>query len=251
MKIAQLTDLHIGRAGSPTFQTDVRGNFLNVLALLRQADPDYLVVTGDLCFRDPDPDVCHWVRAQLEGLALPYDLISGNHDDPVMLAEIFERQALLHGEELYFVRELNGHPLLFLDTTTGLVSQPQLDWLEQQLVERSQEEVLVFMHHPPVYGGVPYMDEHYALQNREAVQQLFFRHGAPIRVFTGHYHVDKVIQRRNTTVYITPACFFQIDQHSPSFAVDHRRPGLRIIELEEDRLLSTVHYAEALPLLEE
>ena len=121
MKIAQLTDLHIGRAGSPTFQTDVRGNFLNVLALLRQADPDYLVVTGDLCFRDPDPDVCHWVRAQLEGLALPYDLISGNHDDPVMLAEIFERQALLHGEELVI-------PYAMSDSRTSfaIVSVPEL-----------------------------------------------------------------------------------------------------------------------------
>lgn len=248
MKIAQLTDLHIGRDGEDTFQTDVRGNFQNVLALLRRVDPDYLVISGDLCFRDPDPGICRWVREQLEATELPFDLISGNHDDPVMLAEVFERTALLQQKELYFVRELAGRVLLFLDTTTGEVSKSQLDWLSRQLAARSGDDLIVFMHHPPVYAGVPYMDGNYPLRNREAVQALFFRHDGAVQVFSGHYHVDKVIQRRNLTAYITPSCFFQIDQHREEFAVDHRRPGLRLIHLNGDSLLTTVHYAEALPL---
>jgi len=247
MKIAQLTDLHIGQEGEDTFQTDVRGNFHNALDLLRHADPDYLVVSGDLCFRDPDPGIFRWVRERLDELAIPYDLISGNHDDPVMLAEVFDRSGLLQNGELYFLRELAGRTLLFLDTTTGVVSSAQLDWLDRQLVALTGQDLLIFMHHPPLHAGVPYMDSRHLLRNRESVRERLFQHDSAVRVFSGHYHVDKVVQRRNITLYLTPSCFFQIDQNTEDFAVDHRRPGIRIIHLDGDRLLSTVHYAEALP----
>jgi Icc protein len=132
-------------------------------------------------------------------------------------------------------------PALFLDTTPGELSANQQAWLRNQL-SASDREALVFMHHPPLAAGVPYMDNNYPLQNRQAVQAIFFAHPHPITVFCGHYHVEKTIRQQNLTVYITPATYFQIDQFQADFAVDHQRPGFRIIDLAEDKIRHTVRY---------
>ena len=52
MRILHLTDLHIGEEGEDTYGVDVRANFLDILSKIPLMQPDLLVVTGDLCFRD-------------------------------------------------------------------------------------------------------------------------------------------------------------------------------------------------------
>lgn len=241
MRIIQITDLHIGKDGEPTFEIDVRANFLKMCAQIRHLSPDYLIVTGDLCFEDPDRDVYLWIRQQLDSLDVTYDLISGNHDDPQLLSEVFERQHLLKNGQLYYRRQLEGLLYLFLDTTTGIIDKAQLDWLIQAL-DSQFGRLILFMHHPPIWGGVPYMDNNHPLHNRDAVLDILVEYGHPIDVFCGHYHVDKTISVQQVNVHITPSNFFQIDQHQQEFTVDHRMPGLREIFVEEDRLSHTVIY---------
>ena len=84
-KIIQLSDLHIGEEEEDTFSIDVRANFLKALGNIRALDPDRLVLTGDLCFRDGDPAIYQWIKSHIDGLPFPVDLISGNHDDTVLL----------------------------------------------------------------------------------------------------------------------------------------------------------------------
>lgn len=242
MRIVQITDLHIGREGEDTFDTDVRGNFRKVLSLTKALNPNHIVLSGDLCFDDPEEEVYEWVRRQMEQLRIPYDLISGNHDDPVMMARLFNREEQLQDGELYYKKMIGDKDMLFLDTTTGEVSARQLDWLKQQMKDL-RGPALLFMHHPPFLSKVPHMDRKYALQNREEVQETLFSYPFPVHVFSGHYHVDKTLQQKNVMLYITPACFFQIDQHEEDFKVDHRIPGLREITLENDTVLTTVKYA--------
>jgi Icc protein len=241
MKIIQITDLHIGKEGEDTFGVDVRNNFLRTLKMAQVLKPDYLIVSGDLCYQVPAESIYEWVKQCLEDSGLPYDLLSGNHDDPGMMAKVFGRESSLKEGELYFVRQLDNRPLLCLDTTTGVVSDAQLAWLEERLKEQS-DETLLFMHHPPMLSRVPHMDRKYALRNREAVQNILFKFNFPIHIFAGHYHVDKTVYQKNVMIYITPACFFQIDQHSEEFRVDHRRPGLREIVLEDGKIMTTVKY---------
>lgn len=203
--------------------------------------PDHLLLTGDLCFREADPSAYAWVRQQVEAMGIPYDVLSGNHDDPVVMAEAFDRLEQLQGGELFFAAQVGDRRLICLDTTTGLLSPQQLSWLQQQL-DLAPGEALVIMHHPPVWCGVPYMDNHYALQNQEAVQEILFRHSRPVHVFSGHYHADRVIHQRNLTVYLTPSCFVQISPYQEGFTVDHRRPALREIIVQDDLLWTTVRY---------
>jgi Icc protein len=241
MRIIQITDLHIGEPGQDTFGIDVRGNFDAILGLARGLRPDLLVVSGDLCFDVGERSIYHWLRERLDGGGIPYEVMSGNHDDPRMLAEAFDRRADLRDGELYYSRAINEKTLLFLDTTPGEVSPAQLNWLSEQLAQQPGE-ALLFMHHPPLLSGVPHMDKHYALRNRQEVQEQFFAFARPVHIFSGHYHVDKVVCKRNINLYITPSCFFQIDQHCEDFRVDHRRPGLREIHWNGEALMSTVKY---------
>ncbi len=241
MKIVQITDLHIGLEGEDTLGIDVKANLERLLGKVRQLGPDLLVVSGDLCFRDPHLDIYQWVKPRLDALGIPYELISGNHDDPVQLARVFEKTAYVHKGELFFSLPQGKRDILFLDTTYGKVSLDQLRWLERAL-RKQPGEVLLFMHHPPLFGGVPHMDNQYALQNQEAFAKVVHLHPHQVHIFCGHYHVDKVLHRGNMTVYITPSSFFQIDQHQEDFAIDHKRPGLREIIVDDRGFRTSTFY---------
>jgi Icc protein len=241
MRIVQITDLHVGQEGEDTYGVDVRANFLKVLEAVEKKQPEYLVLSGDLCYRDGQSEIYQWIRSKVDALGIPYEILSGNHDDPVMMAEAFERKNLLKGKELYFTKTFEGRTVIFLDTTTGIVSLRQQEWLKEQL-SQLDGEALVFMHHPPLTSGVPFMDEKHALQNKEELQEIFFSHPYNINIFTGHYHVEKVIRKKNIVVHITPSCFFQIGQESKEFRVDHYRIGLREINWNNGVLMNAVHY---------
>lgn len=241
MRIVQITDLHVGQPGEDTYGIDVRANFLKIKAAIEQLQPDHLVLSGDLCYRTGERTIYKWIREHLNQLNIPYDLISGNHDDPVLLAEAFGIMELLKNRELYFSRIIHGRPFLFLDTTTGVVSERQLKWLQEKLDDLDQP-LVIFMHHPPLFADVPFMDGQHALKNKKDVQDILFSFKKEITVFTGHYHVEKTVRKKNVVVHITPSCFFQIDQHSEEFKVDHHRIGLREIKLVDGLIMNTVKY---------
>lgn len=242
MKIIQITDLHLANEGEDTFGVDVRKNFLSVLKEAKSYAPDLLVLSGDICFDKGERSVYQWVKPHLDFMAMPYNLICGNHDDTEMLAEVFGIQHLLVTGELYYKRLFGKQPILFLETSSGEVSKKQLAWLDLEM-GRLRGDAAVFMHHPPLIGGVPYMDNNYPLRNMEDVQKIMFGCGHHLSVFCGHYHVEKTLQKRNLTVHITPSTYFQIDCKTAQFKIDHYRPALREINLRKDGVVeSTVVY---------
>jgi len=241
MRIIQLTDLHIGREGQDTFGVDVRKNLNDLLRAVYQLKPAHLVISGDLCYDVGDVAIYQWIKKRLDLLDIPYSLISGNHDDTTLMASVFGLEDMLIGNALFYKRIFDGQTFLFLDSAPGIVSEEQLDWLSKEL-RTHQEQIFVFIHHPPLLSGVPYMDNNYSLQNREEVQRLFFDFPGRVQVFCGHYHVEKTLQKKNMLVQITPSNYFQIAQHQEKFAIDHYHIGFRIITLQDDHWSSTVHY---------
>ncbi|HMN88420.1 MAG TPA: metallophosphoesterase [Saprospiraceae bacterium] len=241
MRIIHLTDLHIGKAGEDTRGVDVRANFQALLASIRSLKPDHIIITGDLCYREGNLDIYRWIKLQLDHNKIPYDVIAGNHDDSALLAVAFEQTAFLQDGTLFFLRDLHGQRLLFLDTATDALSLAQQVWLQAQLQE-STRLTFIWMHHPPLLADVPYMDMHYPLHNWEAVQAILLAHPGPIHVFCGHYHVEKTIQQNGLHVHITPSTFFQLDPFRSDFAVDHHRPGFRIVDVANETVRHTVRY---------
>ena len=241
MKLIQLTDLHIDDEGGFPYDIDVRSNFKWLINAALQLKPDHLVITGDLCYRDGVEAIYEWILEQLEAQPMPFDIIAGNHDDSSMMARCFHRQHMLNEGEFYYAKRLGKVNCIFLDSAKGEHSKGQLKWLERQL-KQAGSEVIIFMHHPPLHCGVPFMDRQYALKDMEAIQKICLEHPYAIDVFCGHYHVEKTVRFKNMTVHITPSSFFQLDQQFEDFKVDHHRIALREIEVDKETLLTNVRY---------
>jgi Icc protein len=93
MRVIQITDLHIGQEGEDTYFVDVRENFRRIIAAVQERRPNYLVLSGDLCYSQGDLSIYAWVKEWVDQLKIPYEVIAGNHDDSKLLTEAFHRQA--------------------------------------------------------------------------------------------------------------------------------------------------------------
>ncbi|MEK7256136.1 MAG: metallophosphoesterase [Bacteroidota bacterium] len=242
MKIIQITDLHVASETEYTHGVNVRQNFLDILKAAKSLEPDFLVLTGDLCYDIGEAPIYQWMKPHIDNIGIPYSVIGGNHDDSVLLANAFKVPHLLVGEELFFKRLFGEYTALFLETSKGFVSDAQLAWIDHEL-SKTDENLVIFMHHPPAISGVPHMDINYALQNMDAVQQVLSSYPRQVPIFCGHYHVEKTLCLRNLTIHITPSTYFQMDWHEETFRVDHLRIALREINLRNDGVVeSTVVY---------
>ncbi|MFD2570755.1 metallophosphoesterase family protein [Spirosoma soli] len=242
MRIAFITDLHIGGPDEKPQGVDVRQNFLNALAYINELKPACLVIGGDICSTVGDELIYKWVKEQLDRLSYPYCLIAGNHDDSVMLANAFNLTHHLHGTELYYALPLEGRPALFLDTSTGELSPAQWTWLQQYVVALRDNNLLIFMHHPPILADVTYMDAHYRFRQSEEFLKLIKDLPCHVTVVCGHYHVEKVVQRGNLLVLITPSTFFQMKHDPATMVFDNYYVGIRELNLTTHGTNSTIHY---------
>ena len=248
MRIIQLTDNHLTPRDEFLPGVDVRSNFLSSLNAIVQEGADLLVLTGDLCATDGDPAIYNWIRQQLDSKLnqMAYAVIAGNHDNSVLLGSSFEMDSRITGAELYWRQEIKGQSIYFLDTAVGSMSNVQKKWLKDSLQTDHQQQVIIFMHHPPVRSLVTYMDSNYLMTDGEVVISMM--NELPEKrfvVFCGHYHVEKTICVDNVTIFITPSTYVQIDQKAPKFQVDHRSCAYRIIDISDNgRTYTTVRYLD-------
>lgn len=241
MHIIQLTDLHLSVANECPFEVDVRANFLTAIVKIKLLQPDLLVISGDLCYDIGLAEIYLWIKQHLDALPFPYRLIPGNHDDTQVMVDCFGLKNTSEDGQLFYKVDGFPQPILFLDTQDYTLPKLQIDWLATQLSDL-KEPLCLFMHHPPMEMGVPFMDQNHALKNSDAVLNLLLAYPYPITIFTGHYHVDKSTRYKNIDIHITPSTFFQIDWFKEAFALDHKRCGFRSIQLEKDKIEHGVIY---------
>lgn len=241
-KISLITDLHITTEGNLANDVDTRANFLQIMDAVKSENPDHLIIAGDLCFRTADNRVYEWVKSHLDDAGISYDIIAGNHDDSGKIADIFGLEKYYHPDqnELYYVKQILGKRVIFLDTAIGEMSSTQYEWLDNEL-SRHQIDWIV-MHHPPVFGGVPHMDNNYAFTQQKQFQEHIRNYGLPLKIFCGHYHVEKTIDMDNMQVFITPSCFVQIDKNHEEFHADHYEIAYRNIIFDQSYFATSVHY---------
>ena len=241
LKIIQISDPHIGWDDENPYGVDVRKNLENIVNAVSNENTNLIVLTGDMCFRDPNEKTYKWIKSLLDPLSIEYYILPGNHDDAGMIFKIFGYEQELKKNELYFLKNFKGFPIFFLDSSKGFVSDEQLKWLKHQIIQLNQS-VYIFMHHPPALANVPHMDNNWALENIEDVQKILFETNKNIHVFCGHYHVDKTLQIKNLNIYIAPSIFFNLSQDTEEFQVENTLVGYRKIELTKTGVFSSVKY---------
>ncbi|GAA0568975.1 phosphodiesterase [Craurococcus roseus] len=151
----------------------------------------FAVFTGDLV-RDGEPAAYARLRGMLGGLPWPVHLLLGNHDDRDAFSDAFPAEPL---DDAGFVQKALQTPAglcLMLDTLApgrleGELCARRLAWLAARLAE-SAGPVLLFLHHPPLPVGIPFMDQ-IALRDADALWATLEPHRARVRhIFHGHLH---------------------------------------------------------------
>lgn len=242
-----MTDVHIAdTTETPKGGVDTRSNFLKIVQKIADEAHDLMVLTGDICLDVPKMSIYEWAYRQLNKYLdiSKIDFIAGNHDQTNMMCAAFGLEKHLRNATYYYTRNVHGYLFVFLDTSRGVVDEGQMGWLKNEIESSGAREIIIFMHHPPVYADVPYMDHNHAMKGRLLFQtELRSFTDRIFHIFCGHYHVDRTVAFDNLIVYITPSTYFQIDASVVAFRVDHLKTAYRVIDLNEGRgLISYVKY---------
>lgn len=245
MRIAQITDIHLSAADERPHGVDTRGHFLSIMEVVLQERPDQIVFTGDLCYREAVGETYAWIAEQLRTVPCPVSILAGNHDNQQVLQSHFPDHYHAETAEIFFQADWGHIPVYLLDTARGRMSEKQYNWFASSLPD-TPGPVMLFMHHPPLYCGVPHMDEKYAFREIPRIQELLQGTKHTFHIFCGHYHVERSLQVANQSIHITPSTFFQIDSTQTDFGIDHRRPGYRMIQVEGADVSSACRYLSGL-----
>ena len=217
MLIAQITDLHVGQV------LDVEGNTIDTLDGVRRAvvhlnalspRPDVVVITGDLVAEE-QLDHYEALISVLGELEMPFYVIPGNHDDRVLMRQVFGEAGYFpkSGEFLHYTIEDFDLRIIALDTHdpgkgSGLLCQERLAWLERRLTEAPHRPTLMVMHHPPFQTGIAEFDN-IGLIGQDAFGKIISRNSQVQAIACGHVHRDIVISWCGTLVAVTPSTGYQ------------------------------------------
>lgn len=233
MKIVQITDLHLDDNDRTPYGVDVWARAEWAIERARQAQPDIAVITGDIALSMGNRATYAEALNLLDRLACERYLIPGNHDARGLFAEVFGER-YVRPDEAPWLDDLvtTGEvPMIFLDSADAVITDVQLQWLEDILKRVGSVRRIVWIHHPILTGFHRYMDAEYRLQNAERIRDLIARDGAETFVFCGHYHWEQISRYQNIVQYTTPSTYVQLDPDSAGFQKVPRGPAIRLIEI--------------------
>jgi 3',5'-cyclic AMP phosphodiesterase CpdA len=237
MRIVHLSDAHISREGKPYLpgvdlgarcRTAVRA----VCAL--QPGPDLVVLGGDMLDEGPSPDY-RALAGMLEGIAAPVHLCLGNHDslEDFRLAPLPTFPAGCGG---YYSFVAAGFRLIILFTAAerrgkGSIDRAQLDWLRRELVA-APRPALIFMHHPPVGIGIPWLDAINVENTAEFWEAVEPFAGRIAGIFFAHVHMQLSLVRKGILLASPPAVGWQFRADPPARRAEtsEELPGFNVID---------------------
>ncbi len=207
MRIAQITDLHIGfEPGNPQEQNSRR--LAAVLARLRALAPDLVLATGDLTERG-DRESYWQLRILLEASGLPFRLLVGNHDRRDGLESVFpgscDRLGFVHQ-----VIELDGLRVVALDTLeegrhSGAFCAARAAWLDSALAAAPDVPTLVALHHPPLETGIAWMTTPAGAPWTRRLEAVLERHPQVRLLVAGHIHRPIAAGFAGRPLFVCPA----------------------------------------------
>lgn len=250
VRILQLSDIHFPDRNEelpvPGLTTTA---YLEQLATaVRDISSDIIVVSGDLSLNATSEYAYAALGELFEKAGRPVYVIPGNHDIGGSPGDFFPPpgRVVSRGPEHCFTVSIAEHQLRFLDSSPGVVDEAALRWLREE-ISGSTSRAFVFMHHPPLLAGAPFMDHNFPLQNHAEVLAVLEACTSGVAVFCGHYHCARDLFRGAVAVHIAPSTLFQLDPEADEFVLLSSPPACRLIELEGDDYRTWVRALELGP----
>ncbi len=205
MLIAQVTDLHLH--ADPDHPNLARLNrVLDHLAAL-QPRPDLLVLSGDLA-DDGAVESYRHLQAALGRWPGQVAFALGNHDRREHFLDVY---GAVHADGGFVQGRtvLDGLQLLVLDSLEdgrhgGAFCAARARWLREALRDIGPAPVLVFLHHPPVDVGIPWIDPGPG-QAWIARLDAALQGANVVGICTGHVHLGGVFRWQGRMVVTCPS----------------------------------------------
>jgi Icc protein len=236
-RIVQITDLHLFADPQAALRNVCTWpRLLSVMASIRRsmADIDLLVITGDSA-HDELAATYRRLAAELADFAGRVRIVPGNHDHRAELTANFPQTSDGPVERITFHEVLGDWQVIGLDSQLpgelpGLLGSEQLDWLRRILREASTRAAALFLHHPPVSVGSPWLDK-IGLQDADELAAVLREHRQVKLVMCGHVHQQLAASLGAASVFTTPAVGPAFRPRTEQLVIEDAPPAFRLIEL--------------------
>jgi 3',5'-cyclic AMP phosphodiesterase CpdA len=233
MRLALLGDLHYSSMSHGTEEVKaarVRA-FEHMLKAFLNEEADFHISIGDLTHEGTAQEL-QSIFSILAKSERSFIHVLGNHDTYSLPKQEI---STLTGQPCYRAIDTPHAKLIFLDTTKemnrsdwgGELDEEQLSWLEGQLTDSHQKQVLLFGHHP-VFDTTARstLDKLYIRPQDEIRDVLNSRPKGGI-YFCGHNHMNSIVKQGNWHYVQTAACldvpaYRVIDVHEGEVTITHR-----------------------------
>tara|TARA_Y100000746_G_C15411951_1_gene410716 strand:+ start:333 stop:1220 length:888 start_codon:yes stop_codon:yes gene_type:complete len=170
IKIIVLTDPHICEENQTIIGLNPSLQLKKALKHIKKfhSDANRLVVTGDLTHAGTKNQYSIFKNI-IEGINIPITLLLGNHDNRENFRKVFSDYPLDSNGFVQSKEAIYKNKLIFLDTLAappykngqhfGEICKKRLEWIHHEMRLIKNEQIIVFMHHPPFKVGFPGMDE--------------------------------------------------------------------------------------------
>lgn len=245
MRIIHISDIHLpNNRGDLVYGKDPYLTVEKALMEIKNLnpEPDLVVLGGDL-LNDGTNGNYSVAKDIFEKHNVPISAaVLGNHDDlysfiknpPFKLPENYNGYYSFCYDNYHFI-------MLFSATTGrgyGHLDVVQLKWLEKEL-KNTNKSVIIFMHHPPVEIGIPWLDK-INLVNNDAFWEILSPFKGLIKgVFAAHIHISLSMFYNGVYVCSSPGICSQFDGNTNALKaqISDEDPGFNIIDLTENSVI--------------
>lgn len=247
IRILQLSDLHLfANPDERLYGIPTRELLMDVMEHVERSGErfDHVVVTGDNS-HDDLPETYAAVREILRPWLDRLWELPGNHDERAVLRSVFsDRIGGEGGERVQFAFRAGEWLCLGLDTqvpgeVAGRIDSGQIAWIRQQLQDERPRGAVLFMHHPPIALGLPWLDR-IGLEGKDLLQDLLVDDERIRLVCCGHVHHESSHRVGSAEVVTTPSTGLQFSGTSVVSLFVQAPPGFRVVELGGDGVSTRV-----------
>lgn len=193
MKFIHLTDPHIVPEGQTLYGRDPAVALDAAVAHINRHHPDadFVVITGDLTERG-ERAAYQRLQKSLTPLTPSCHLVLGNHDRHEHFFDVFANVQRSETGHLQYVVRHAGGTCVVLDTVKpgesgGELCDARLNWLADTLDRHADDDLYLFMHHPPTDVGIGSMDRR-GLSGRDGLARVLAGRHNVRHLFCGHLH---------------------------------------------------------------
>ena len=220
MKIAQITDIHIGEKAVKDNQIRIKDNLERVLAESLRNGVELIIVTGDM----GAVEEYGYLKHKLDNTKIDYRIVLGNHD------ESYNENRIKEHEQNYHKEHYKDCSILYLDSSSSYIDKKQFQWIEASLKDDAGK-ILIFIHHPVLDCGNTVIDKICPLENRDRLRDVLVESGKDIFIFAGHHHTIQETEHKNIKQYIAPSLAYQFKAYSDELEIESTDFGYRIIDI--------------------